>query len=264
MGKIGTIRQFVCAFLLAFGGHCLQMLCLTGFGTHVNTQNFPHFRALPGSAQGHSPPKCLFFMANAKLPSRPGFALLQPLPVYAWNGCHLSNWRSHLETVHILGPKRVHFRPFRTTFSMIVAQIVVFIVISPLPPFWHGALISEPRFSTPARCDFSNARRGNGLCQGFFFEKAVFPLSRGKNRISQGVENRGSLISAPLALRARKFRPFRTQKKPAKTAENIQNAKLKLGGRTKLLLLDGVSKYTCHFSGNGRKACLQTLWLRHK
>ena len=31
--------------------------------------------------------------------------------------------------------------------------------------------------------------------------KAIFPFSRGKNRISQGVENRGSLISMPLALR---------------------------------------------------------------
>ena len=47
----------------------------------------------------------------------------------------VTNWRSHLETVHILGPKWVYFRPFRTTFSMIVAQIVVFIVISPFPPF---------------------------------------------------------------------------------------------------------------------------------
>ena len=37
--------------------------------------------------------------------------------------------------------------------------------------------------------------------EGFSFEKAVFPFSRGKNRISQGVENRGSLISVPLALR---------------------------------------------------------------
>ena len=53
--------------------------------------------------------------------------------VYAWNGCHLSNWRSHLETVHFLGPKWVYFQPFRTTFSMIVAQILVFIVISPFP-----------------------------------------------------------------------------------------------------------------------------------
>ena len=40
----------------------------------------------------------------------------------------------------------------------------------------------------------------------FFFEKAVFPFSHGKNRISQGVENRGSLISAPLALRVVKIR----------------------------------------------------------
>ena len=31
--------------------------------------------------------------------------------------------------------------------------------------------------------------------------KAFFPFSRGKNHISQGVENRGSLISVPLALR---------------------------------------------------------------
>ena len=46
--------------------------------------------------------------------------------------------------------------------------------------------------------------RGNGLCRRFFFEKAVFPFSRGKNRISQGVENRGSLISVPLALRVKR------------------------------------------------------------
>ena len=34
--------------------------------------------------------------------------------------------------------------------------------------------------------------------EGFSLKtKAVFPFSRGKNRISQGVENRGSLISVP-------------------------------------------------------------------
>ena len=65
---------------LALGGHCLQMLCLPGFGTHPNTQNLPHFRAFPASMQEHSPPKCLFFMANAKLPNRPGFALLRGGP----------------------------------------------------------------------------------------------------------------------------------------------------------------------------------------
>ena len=66
---------FVLCFL-ALGGRCLQMLCLPGFGTHANTQNLPHFRACPASIQEQCPPKCLFFMANAKLPNRPGFALL--------------------------------------------------------------------------------------------------------------------------------------------------------------------------------------------
>ena len=37
--------------------------------------------------------------------------------------------------------------------------------------------------------------------EGFSLKKGVFPFSRGKNCISQGVENRGSLISVPLALR---------------------------------------------------------------
>ena len=65
-----------------------------------------------------------------------------------------------------------------------------------------GTLISEPRFSTPCEMRFFPREKGeNGLCRGFFFEKAAFPFSRGKNRISQGVENWGSLISVPLALR---------------------------------------------------------------
>ena len=72
-GRFGSF--FVLCFL-ALGGHCLQMLCLPGFGTQANTQNLPHFRAFPASIQEHSPPKCLFLMANAKLPNRPGFALL--------------------------------------------------------------------------------------------------------------------------------------------------------------------------------------------
>ena len=66
-----------------------------------------------------------------------------------------------------------------------------------------GTLISEPRFSTPCEMRFFPRERGE---TAFFKEKpstkAVFPFSRGKNRISQGVENRGSLISVPLALRA--------------------------------------------------------------
>ena len=47
---------------------------------------------------------------------------------------------------------------------------------------------------------FATREKENGLWRGFFFEKAVFPFSRGKNHISQGVENRGSLIGVPLAL----------------------------------------------------------------
>ena len=37
-GRFGKL--FVLCFL-ALGGHCLQMLCLPGFGTHANTQNLP-------------------------------------------------------------------------------------------------------------------------------------------------------------------------------------------------------------------------------
>ena len=48
------------------------------------------------------------------------------------------------QTVHILGPKWVYFRPFRTTFSMIVAQIVVFIVISLFPPFNTEKIVISP------------------------------------------------------------------------------------------------------------------------
>ena len=61
---------------------------------------------------------------------------------------------------------------------------------------------------------FPTRERQIGLCGGFFFEKAVFPFSRGKNRISQGVENRGSLISVPLALRELVvFGPFVEQRR---------------------------------------------------
>ena len=73
--KPGRFGSFFVLCFLALGGYCLQMLCLPGFGAHANTQNLPHFRAFPASIWEHSPPKCLFFKANAKLPNRPGFAL---------------------------------------------------------------------------------------------------------------------------------------------------------------------------------------------
>ena len=49
----------------------------------------------------------------------------------------------------------------------------------------------------PATCDFSHAILGEGHFQGKASKKASFPLSVGKNRMSQRVENRGSLISVP-------------------------------------------------------------------
>ena len=39
-----------------------------------------------------------------------------------------------------------------------------------------GTLISEPRFSTPARCDFSHARKGNGRFQRKALDKGHFPF----------------------------------------------------------------------------------------
>ena len=63
-------------------------------------------------------------------------------------------------------------------------------------------LISEPRFSTTCEMRFFPREKGkSAFVERFSLKMAVFPFLRGKNRISQGVENRGSLISVPLALR---------------------------------------------------------------
>ena len=40
MRKNGTVWHFFVLCFLALGGHCLQMLCLLGFGTHANTHTF--------------------------------------------------------------------------------------------------------------------------------------------------------------------------------------------------------------------------------
>ena len=45
---------------------------------HTQTPRICYIFVLsPASIQEHSPPKCLFFIAKAKLPNRPGFALIQ-------------------------------------------------------------------------------------------------------------------------------------------------------------------------------------------
>ena len=76
----------------------------------------------------------------------------------------------------------------------------------PQPPLLHkakGTPISEPRFSAPCEMRFFPREKGKtAFLKKISSTKAVFPFSRGKNRISQGAENRGSLISVPLALRA--------------------------------------------------------------
>ena len=72
-----------------------------------------------------------------------------------------------------------------------------------------GTLIGEPRFSTPCDMQFSHAMQEK--CPFFkgFSRKWQFPVWRGKNCMSQGLENRGSLISVPLALRG--FVAFQTK-----------------------------------------------------
>ena len=63
------------------------------------------------------------------------------------------------------------------------------------PPQGNGTLISEPpRFSTPCEMRFFPCEKGKTAFskRKALFEKAIFPFSRGKNRISQRVENRGA------------------------------------------------------------------------
>ena len=59
----------------------------------------------------------------------------------------------------------------------------------------------SPDFLPPARCDFSHARKGKWPLSRVFLWKCRFPFLAWENRISREVENRGSLISVPLALR---------------------------------------------------------------
>ena len=71
-----------------------------------------------------------------------------------------------------------------------------------------GTLISEPRFYPLRDAIFPTRERANGLVKQKPSTKAFFPFLRGKIRIPQGVENRGSLISVPLALRELKSFPY--------------------------------------------------------
>ena len=55
----------------------------------------------------------------------------------------------------------------------------------------------SPNLPPLAICDFSHAIQENGHFEALPLRVAIFPVSRGKNRISQGVEDLGSLISVP-------------------------------------------------------------------
>ena len=81
MGKNGAMWHFFRALFPSTWRTLSPDALLTRiWDTRKNTQNVPHFRAFFASIQEHCPPKCLFFMANAKLPNRPCFAPPTPLP----------------------------------------------------------------------------------------------------------------------------------------------------------------------------------------
>ena len=72
---------------------------------------------------------------------------------------------------------------------------LVFTAFAYLPQGWmepalraKGALISEPRFSTPCEMRFFPRGKGeNGFCRAFFFEKGRFPfLAWGKSHLAGG------------------------------------------------------------------------------
>ena len=87
-----------------------------------------------------------------------------------------------------------------------------------------GTLISEPRFSTPCDMRFFPREKGKmAFVEGFFFEKPFSPFSRGKNRISQRVENRGSLIGVPVALRGVFLQISATPKVEGKNLQSLKS-----------------------------------------
>ena len=102
-GRFGS--QFVLCFL-ALGGHCLQMLCLPGFGTHPNTQNF-HIFVLSLPVSRSTLPRNAYFSWQT-LPNRPGFARL---PVYPFSqetylsGSQRSTLRCHCAPPYVRNPQ---------------------------------------------------------------------------------------------------------------------------------------------------------------
>ena len=71
----------------------------------------------------------------------------------------------------------------------------------PCGPKAHKSV--SPDFLPPAACDFPTRHSENGHFQGIRLKIVVFPASRRRNCMSQGVENRDSLVNVPLALRGK-------------------------------------------------------------
>ena len=63
-------------------------------------------------------------------------------------------------------------------------------------------LISDPRFSAPATYNVSHATQGKWQFSSDSSANGYFPCVAWEKPMLQGVENRGSLISVPVALRA--------------------------------------------------------------
>ena len=114
-----------------------------------------------------------------------------------------------------------------------------------------GTLISEPRFSTPCEMRFFPREKGKTAVSKRNPQKmAIFPFSRGKNRILQGVENRGSLISVPLAHREKRVvSNARTEKNTIKIVIWRAEGAMSESARTRSFVLFG--------------ALLQTLFCAH-
>ena len=82
MGKKAKTGRFGFFFVLCFLGlEAIVSRCFLyqDLGHNAKTQNLPHFRAFPASIRERSSPKCLSFMANARLPNRPGFTTCEDL-----------------------------------------------------------------------------------------------------------------------------------------------------------------------------------------
>ena len=111
---------------LALGGHCLQMLCLPGFGTHANTQNLPDFRAFPASIHKHSPQSTYFSWQTLNC---------QIVPALPPTVLHLEDYSG--ESNRPMTP--ILFEKYRDTPPISIA-----ILCKSMPSFWQRVVYTPP------------------------------------------------------------------------------------------------------------------------